>query len=90
MTFVEPRRITFRIRLGSTQVMLIQAIAHLDAAQLPFLGTNPTSEERIRMVKWIEQEFFPVDCNDPDPGRVTLRRLNRSEYNRTIRDLVGN
>lgn len=50
---------------------------------------QPTSEERIRMVKWIEQEFFPVDCNDPDPGRVTLRRLNRSEYNRTIRDLVG-
>jgi hypothetical protein len=38
MTFVEPRRITFRIRLGSTQVMLIQAIAHLDAAQLPSLG----------------------------------------------------
>jgi hypothetical protein len=41
MTFVEPRRITFRIRLGSTQVMLIQAIAHLDAAQLPFLGLIP-------------------------------------------------
>jgi len=25
----------------------------------------------------------------PDPGRVTVRRLNRSEYNATIRDLVG-
>jgi hypothetical protein len=25
----------------------------------------------------------------PDPGRVTIRRLNRSEYNNTIRDLVG-
>ena len=24
-----------------------------------------------------------------DPGRVTLRRLNRTEYNNTIRDLVG-
>jgi mono/diheme cytochrome c family protein len=24
-----------------------------------------------------------------DPGRVTLRRLNREEYNNTIRDLVG-
>ncbi len=38
MTFVEPRRITFRIRLGLSQVMLIQAIARLDGAQLPFLG----------------------------------------------------
>jgi hypothetical protein len=25
----------------------------------------------------------------PDPGRVTARRLNRTEYNNTIRDLVG-
>src|SRR5262249_44598471 len=29
-------------------------------------------------------------CDGPaDPGRVTLRRLNRAEYNNTIRDLVG-
>ncbi len=26
---------------------------------------------------------------DPDPGRVTLRRLNRVEYRETIRDLMG-
>ncbi len=38
MTFVEPHRITSRIRIGSTQALLIQAFAHLDAAQLPFLG----------------------------------------------------
>ena len=25
----------------------------------------------------------------PDPGRVTVRRLNRTEYSNTIRDLVG-
>ena len=25
----------------------------------------------------------------PDPGRVTVRRLNRTEYNNTIRDLLG-
>ena len=28
-------------------------------------------------------------CKVRDPGRVTLRRLNRAEYNNTIRDLVG-
>src|SRR5262249_27453749 len=26
---------------------------------------------------------------DPDPGRVTIRRLNRVEYRNTIRDLMG-
>lgn len=30
------------------------------------------------------------DPGDPvDPGRVTLRRLNRAEYNNTVRDLLG-
>ena len=30
------------------------------------------------------------DCGRTfDPGRVTIRRLNRAEYNNTIRDLIG-
>src|SRR6201999_801183 len=29
------------------------------------------------------------DPADPDPGRVTMRRLNRGEYRNTIRDLMG-
>ena len=29
------------------------------------------------------------ESTKPDPGRVTMRRLNRNEYNYTIRDLVG-
>ena len=33
--------------------------------------------------------FRPVDPRDPDPGRVTVRRLNRIEYRNTIRDLLG-
>src|SRR5262249_13401061 len=28
-------------------------------------------------------------AGDPDPGRVTLRRLNRVEYRNTIRELMG-
>src|SRR5690606_7851020 len=35
-------------------------------------------------------KLFYIDCSvGPDPGRVTVRRLNRTEYNNTIRDLVG-
>ena len=50
---------------------------------------QPTLGERDRVVRWIEVSVFKCDCNHPDPGRVTLRRLNRAEYNNTIRDLVG-
>ena len=50
---------------------------------------QPTPEERQLITTWIESKIFDCDCNHPDPGRVTIRRLNRAEYNNTIRDLVG-
>lgn len=50
---------------------------------------QPTLDERETIIKWVEAEVFQTDCNNPDPGRVTIRRLNRAEYNNTIRDLVG-
>ncbi|MCE9561639.1 MAG: DUF1592 domain-containing protein [Planctomycetes bacterium] len=51
---------------------------------------QPTKEERAFVVDWIEKSLTKVDCSGPrDPGRVTIRRLNRAEYNNTIRDLCG-
>ena len=50
---------------------------------------QPTAEEREIITAWIQSEIFQCDCDHPDPGRVTIRRLNRAEYNNTIRDLVG-
>ena len=50
---------------------------------------QPTAEQRTRLTGWIEKTLFPIDPDHPDPGRVTLRRLNRVEYNNTVRDLVG-
>lgn len=46
----------------------------------------PSLEERQTIVRWIDDAIFPVD---PDPGRVTLRRLNRNEYENTMHDLLG-
>src|SRR5438477_2161979 len=50
---------------------------------------QPTPEEREIITAWIQAEIFKCDCDHPDPGRVTIRRLNRAEYNNTIRDLVA-
>ena len=50
---------------------------------------QPSDEERRKIVAWIQREVFKLDPASPDPGRVTLRRLNREEYNNTIRDLFG-
>ena len=50
---------------------------------------QPTSEERRKLIAWIDAAVFPVDPKNPEPGRVTLRRLNRFEYQNSVRDLVG-
>ncbi len=49
----------------------------------------PTHAERETIATFIERELFQLDPARPDPGRVTLRRLNRAEYNNAIRDLIG-
>lgn len=43
-----------------------------------------------KIVSGIEYELSQFDCSvETRPGRVTIRRLNKSEYNNTIRDLTG-
>lgn len=46
-------------------------------------------EERQLIDRWIQSDVFGIDPDNPDPGRVTVRRLNRIEYRNTIRDLMG-
>lgn len=55
----------------------------------PIDKDQPSSEERRKLIAWIDAAVFPVDPKNPDPGRVTLRRLNRFEYQNTVRDLIG-
>ena len=51
---------------------------------------QPSRQELEALSKWIDEAFRQTDCGKTiDPGRVTIRRLNRAEYNNTIRDLVG-
>ena len=50
---------------------------------------RPSGEERRILEDWIKYGAFGIDPKDPDPGRVTVRRLNRVEYRNTIRDLIG-
>ncbi|MBK1882785.1 DUF1592 domain-containing protein [Luteolibacter pohnpeiensis] len=50
---------------------------------------QPSDLERSKLVKWIDDAVFPIDPDHPDPGHVTLRRLNRTEYRNTIQDLLG-
>ncbi len=50
---------------------------------------QPSSVEKDRIALWIKRAVFESDPANPDPGRVTIRRLNRTEYRNTVHDLLG-
>jgi len=55
----------------------------------PSTADQPTPEERARAVAWLDHQLFYVDCEaEQNPGRVTVRRLNRTEYNNTVNALL--
>lgn len=64
---------------------------NLRSGDMPPAGAKkPTAAELEALNRWLDTVVFKTDCTGPlDPGRVTIRRLNRAEYNNTIRDLVG-
>ena len=50
---------------------------------------QPSAEARSAMVSWLETSLDDAAASNPDPGRTeTLRRLNRTEYQNSIRDLL--
>ncbi|MFN0104689.1 MAG: DUF1592 domain-containing protein [Bryobacteraceae bacterium] len=51
---------------------------------------RPTNTELQNIAKWIDNQVANHDAHaPPEPGRVTARRLNKVEYNNTVRDLLG-
>ncbi len=66
---------------------------YLHGGMMPPKGKPKPSEAELDTIyAWIDADVLKVVCkpNEPkDPGRVTIRRLNRAEYDNTIRDLLG-
>ncbi len=58
---------------------------------MPPLGKpKPTATELDAFVRLVDDIFHRADlAAPPDPGRVTIRRLNQAEYANTVRDLIG-
>ena len=66
-------------------------LKQLKAGAMPPDGVDrPDDAEQSKVIEWLERAITHIDTSKPiDPGRVTIRRLNRTEYNNTIRDLFG-
>ncbi len=68
-----------------------KVVRRVRAGEMPPKGMPRPKPEAIAAVTgWIEQQFAEADRNTPpDPGRLTAHRLNRAEYNNTVRDLLA-
>ncbi len=81
---------------GSTEELMKQsglwdhALRNVRAGLMPpAKKKRPSAEELATLEEWIKRGPLKLDPANPDPGRVTLRRLNRVEYRNTVRDLTG-
>ena len=52
---------------------------------------QPSEQDRQKFVDWGRHALAHIDYSKfpKDPGRVTIHRLSRVEYNNTVRDLLG-
>jgi len=67
-----------------------QIVRKLRGRMMPPPGAAiPTSEEYDRFVAWLETRLDAAAATDPNPGRVILHRLNRTQYQNAIRDLLA-
>ncbi len=60
-----------------------------DRAMPPAGLPQPTLAEHERLSLWLGDVLSRNTDGPKDPGRVLLHRLNRDEYNNTVRDLFG-
>ncbi len=77
--------------LGNHVELIEKIILTLKEQQMPPADSEqPNDTERVKLLEWIEQQLSEFDCGSVSrPGRVTIRRLNRIEYDNTLRDLTG-
>ena len=77
-TFVENRDVWERVA------------AKLKTGEMPPPGVRkPAAADIAAVTGWLEGEFVRQDAMKPAAEPVAARRLNRAEYNNTVRDLLG-
>lgn len=68
-----------------------KVVRRLHTRQMPPAGEpRPTEKSYVSLVSQLEDELDRAAAKRPNPGRTdTLRRLNRTEYQNAIRDLLA-
>jgi len=84
-------RFTSAEKLLAEQDVWDKVAGKIASGEMPPKGRPiPPEQEAEALRRYLDAEYARFDKRrNHDPGRVTARRLNRAEYNNTIRDLTG-
>jgi Protein of unknown function (DUF1592)/Protein of unknown function (DUF1588)/Protein of unknown function (DUF1585)/Protein of unknown function (DUF1587)/Protein of unknown function (DUF1595) len=67
-----------------------EAVTKLQGRLMPPPGEKQPAQPNIdSFVSFLETKLDAADAAHPDPGYVTLHRLNRTEYARSVEELLG-
>ena len=68
----------------------LHVLEQLETGEMPTKEPLPSEAEYEEMILWVDRAVNQLDWEKiKNPGHVTIPRLTKSEYNRTIRDLFG-
>ena len=75
--------------IGAHTATWEKILRRVSLGEMPPRGMKrPSKEEIADFTNWLEGSLDKMGAANPDPGRATLRRLNRAEYANAVRDLL--
>ena len=75
---------------GQHRPTIEKMIRKLRAGMMPPKGVRrPEAEVIAAMATELETAMDEIAARDPNPGKRTFQRLNRAEYTRAVKDLLG-
>lgn len=67
-----------------------RVVEQVESHEMPPAGAKALAPaQRAHLVGFLRSALAAHDASNPDPGPAVLRRLSRTEYDRTMRDLLG-
>ncbi|MES1262114.1 MAG: DUF1592 domain-containing protein, partial [Acidobacteriota bacterium] len=79
------------LQASKTPDVWSRVLEKIRSGEMPPKGLpRPDPAQAAAVAKWIEAELAREEkAAGPDAGHIVARRLNRAEYNNTVRDLLG-
>ncbi|HKB96183.1 MAG TPA: DUF1587 domain-containing protein, partial [Rhizomicrobium sp.] len=76
--------------LQANQATWEKILRRVSLGEMPLRGApRPPKEKLQAFTQWLAKSLDDQAAANPNPGRATVRRMNRTEYSNAVRDLIG-